>query len=113
MRSCMPQKQPPARMAVSVWLPTDAPSVVVCLIQHAAARGSSHGSPEGEDGAPHPRVKNLDLEQAVLDPPRLADELVHALVVRGAVPALVDVEAGGGARRLAVESDPEANGCLV
>src|SRR2546430_12113788 len=43
MRSCMPQKHPPARMAVSVSLPTVVLLRLLCLIQHALATRRSHG----------------------------------------------------------------------
>src|SRR5205823_1616701 len=57
-------------------------------------------SSEGEHESLDARVEELDLEPPVRDRRRLADELVHPLVVGGAVAALVDVDAMGGPRCL-------------
>src|SRR6185369_400246 len=52
-------------------------------------------------------VGEFDLEQAVVDRLGLPDQLVHALVVRRAVPVRVDVDAPCGPGDLAVEPDAE------
>src|SRR5262245_53902907 len=56
------------------------------------------------------RVEELDLEQAVADRRGLPDQLVHPLVVRAAVAALVDVDAASRPRRCAVQTHPEPRG---
>src|SRR5262245_8679745 len=67
-------------------------------------------SSEGEHVGLDAGVVELDLEQAVADRWRLADQLVHPLVVGGAVAGVVDVEAVGGPGGLAVEPYGEAHG---
>src|SRR6266851_7510282 len=54
-------------------------------------------------------VEELDLEPPLADRRGLPDQLVHPLVVRGAGPVLVDIDAVGGARWFAVEADAEAH----
>src|SRR4249920_2909972 len=66
-------------------------------------------SSEGEHERLDARVEELDLEPPVPDRRRLADELIHPLVVGGAVAVLVDVDAMGAPRGLPVEAHPEAN----
>src|SRR5262245_38318441 len=67
---------------------------------------SSKREHEGLDA----RVEEVDLEQAVADRRGLPDQLVHPLVVRGAVAPLVDVDAASGPRRCAVDAHPEPHG---
>src|SRR5688572_10929188 len=56
-------------------------------------------------------VEELDLDEALVDRVRLADELIQALVGQRAVARLVDVETVRRARRLAIEQHPETHGC--
>jgi hypothetical protein len=62
---------------------------------------SSEGEHEGLDAG----FEELDLEPPVPDRRRLADELVHPLVVGDAVAVLVDVDAMGAPRGLPIELD--------
>jgi hypothetical protein len=65
-------------------------------------------SSEREHVGLDPGVEELDLEQPVADRRRLADQLVRALIVGGAVAGLVDVDAMGVPGWFAVEVDREA-----
>ena len=67
-------------------------------------------SSEGEHEDLDARVKEFDLEQPAADLWGLTNELIHPLVVGGAVTALVDVDAVGPPRGLAVEAHPETYG---
>src|SRR3954470_9821816 len=93
--SCTPQKQPPARIAVSV----------LCVM----AVHSLSGLAEGEDVRAHARVVERDLEGALGGAAALADELVHPRLIDGALAELIYVEAVVEPRRLTVEEHGEAD----
>ena len=63
-------------------------------------------SSEGEHECLDACVEELDLEPPIADRRGLADQLVHPLVVGGAVAVLVDVDAVGAPWWLAVEANP-------
>src|SRR5262245_27973836 len=69
----------------------------------------TESSAEGEGERFDAGVEELDLEATVVDRARLADELVHPLVVRKAVAVPVDVDASGRARCPPVDADAEAH----
>src|SRR3954452_19819811 len=94
--SCTPQKQPPARIAVSV---------LSVMAVHPLS-----GLAEGEDVRAPARVEERDLEGALGGAATLADELVHPRLVDGALAELIYVEAVVEAGRLTVEEHGEADG---
>src|SRR5918998_3889187 len=61
---------------------------------------------EGEGVGVDARVNEGDLEGALADRARLADELIQARFGDGAVAPVVHVGPVGGARRLALEAHP-------
>src|SRR5262245_6385667 len=73
------------------------------VIHDAPLPWSAEREHEGLDAA----VRELDLEQAVVDRWWLTDQLIHPLIVRGAVAVLVDVDTVCGAGGRAVDSDAE------
>src|SRR4051794_38222097 len=127
MRSCIPQKQPPARIAVSA----DVVTVVLLLLgrapeQRAPLRALSVvvlGStvsrrldqrvlpcvryPNVNEYACAPGSRNMILEGALADWSGLADELVQPRFGKRAVALVVHVGPVGSARGLPVEEHPE------
>src|SRR4051794_39053802 len=95
--SWTPQKQPAARIAVSVL------SVMTCPLSTFRSLASA----EGDDVRAHARIEERDLEGERADAPMLADELVHPRTVDGAFADLVDVEAVGVTGGFAVEEHRE------
>ena len=58
----------------------------------------------------HARIEELDLEQAVDDRPRLADQLVRALLGDDPAASGLHVAPLSSSRDLAIEEDPERDG---
>ena len=56
----------------------------------------------------HARIEELDLERAVGDAPRLADQLMQPLLAHHALALLVDITAMRRARRLSIEQARES-----
>src|SRR5919202_329629 len=89
-------------MAMPPIVPTlNEPCITPCL-----PRASAEGEREGL----HARIEELDLELAVEDGPRLADQLIQPLLGHRALARGVDVAAVRLARRSPVEPHPKADG---
>src|SRR5262245_3789468 len=84
---------------------TTAPSALVDRGDRASRL--CRGSTEREAVHLHARVAELDLEPAVGDRPRLADQLVRALVSGGPAAVGVDIGPVRAVRGLPIEEDPE------
>src|SRR2546428_9103641 len=64
-------------------------------------------SAERERKRLHAGIEKLDLEAAIRDRPRLADQVIQALLGHRALALLVDVAAVRASRRLAVDAHAE------
>src|SRR5207249_1840993 len=76
-------------------------------IRFVTAARFSFASAEGEAIRLRSLIKELDLEQAIVDPPRLADQLVGALLAHGPIAVAVQVAPMGDARRPTIDEDAE------
>src|SRR6266566_5627944 len=68
------------------------------------------GSAEGEDKGLHARIEELDLELAISNVPRLADQLIQPRFAHRAVALLVNVTSMSRTRLLSIEEHAKAYG---
>jgi hypothetical protein len=80
------------------------------MARRAAATSTISASAERERERFDARVEELDLELSIRDGPGLTDQLIQPLFSGRSVAVGVDVDAVSGARRLAVDAHPKADG---